>query len=200
MKQFARIILASQSKSRAQVLAGAGLRFETKPVDLDERTIRLQLLAENRPATEIAAALASEKARLVASAHPDYLVIGADQILECQGEILEKPGDMAGAATQLKALRGKTHHLHSAISVYKSGVEDWSFVQSAQMTMHDFDDEFLAGYLDNAEPGIVGCVGSYQLEGVGARLFDRIEGDYFTVLGLPLLALLSYLRTITAID
>ncbi len=204
MKQNARLILASQSKARAQILTGAGLEFETRPIDLNETAVRDGLMADNLPIPHIAEVLASRKATATAvttsDRESDYYIIGADQILECGGEIFEKPGNISNARAQLSQLRGKKHFLHSAVCVVRHGRVSWSFVESIEMTMWNFGDDFLDRYVENANPDIVNCVGGYQLEGLGANLFDRVEGDYFSVLGLPLLALLAYLRKISVIE
>ncbi len=200
MKQSGLIILASQSRARRALLRGAGLEFETIAADLDEASIRSEAKKNGDTVSHTALSLAQEKARIVSSVHPDHYIIGADQILDLAGQLFEKPGNLDGARQQLLQLCGRTHRLHSAICVVKNNNILWSHVTHAHMTMRQFDADFLEDYLDAAGSEIFDCVGCYQLEGSGAHLFDDIDGDYFSILGLPLLALLSFLRTIDVIN
>jgi septum formation protein len=191
-----RLVLASGSRSRRQMLDAAGLTFDVAPADVDERTIRETLQADDNgiePA-DVAEVLARAKAEAISHQRPDALVIGADQVLALDNEIFEKPGDLAGARSHLQKLRGRTHQLHSAVVLAQNGEVVWAHVDTASLTMHAFSADFLENYLALAGTVICDSVGAYQLEGLGAQLFERIEGDYFTILGLPLLPLLAELR------
>ena len=190
------VILASGSWSRRQLLEAAGVTFTAVPADVDERAIRETLQDgdnEIDPA-DVAEVLARAKAEHVSQAHPDAIVIGSDQILALGDEIFEKPPDMAGARNHLTKLRGRTHQLHCGVVLAQGGATIWSHVDTASLTMRSFTPAFLDAYLDGAGPSICASVGAYQLEGMGIQLFERIEGDYFTILGLPLLPLLGALR------
>jgi len=185
------LILASQSNSRRALLAGAGLRFRTEPTAIDERAIEAQM--DHAP-DELAVRLASAKAEIVSAIFPNAIVIGADQVLSLDGEVLHKPQDEAEARDRLDSLRGKTHTLLSGVALARGGETVWNTVETARLTMRDFTpserDEVLALEGDHA----LTSVGAYRLEGPSVRLFDMIEGDYFTILGLPLLPLLAALR------
>jgi septum formation protein len=187
------ILLASASRARREMLAAAGIAFTVQPADVDEPAVRGALAAETPPA-EVAAVLARTKATDVGARHRDSLVIGADQVLAFGDEILTKPGDEAGARVTLTKLRGKTHELHSAVAFAEDGRITWTHAATARLTMRDFSDAFLEEYLLRAGDRIGGSVGAYELEGPGVQLFERIEGDYFTILGLPLLPVLAELR------
>lgn len=190
------IILASGSASRRQLLSGAGVRFEAIPADVDERALRDAALADDPslgPAA-LALLLARAKAGEVAVHNPRAIVIGADQMLALGDVLYEKPRDMAEARTHLLAMRGRTHQLHGGIAVMAPGQAVWTHNATAHMTMRAFTPEFLEAYLAEAGPDICQSVGAYQLESVGIQLFERIEGDYFTILGLSLLPLLAHLR------
>lgn len=191
------LVLASGSRSRRQMLDAAGVTFDIAPADVDERTIRETLQADNsgiEPA-DVAEVLARAKAETVSRQRPDALVIGADQILALDEEIFEKPPDLAGARRHLQKLRGRTHQLHSAVVLAKGGEVIWAQVDTASLTMVAVSADFLETYLARAGTVVCDSVGAYQLEGLGVQLFERIEGDYFTILGLPLLPLLAELRT-----
>lgn len=190
------LVLASGSRSRRQMLEAAGLTFDVAPADVDERTIRETMQADDsgiEPA-DVAEALARAKAETIGRQYPDALVIGADQVLALDDETFEKPRDIAGARRHLQKLRGRTHQLHAAVVLARSGEVVWAHVDTASLTMHAFSADFLENYLMLAATVICDSVGAYQLEGLGVQLFERIEGDYFTVLGLPLLPLLGELR------
>lgn len=186
------LILASQSRVRQTLLSNAGLSFEAKPAAIDERVIQKNsgLIA----AGEIAAHLAREKARSVSLQSPGRYVIGADQTLECEGRMFNKPAGRAGAAEHLCALSGRTHALHAAIAVVRNGEALFENVSVARLTMRELSEDTIRAYLDVAGDAVTTSVGAYQLEGLGVHLFDRIEGDHFTILGLPLLPLLAFLR------
>lgn len=188
------LILASASPARAEMLKGAGLTFEVVPAVVDEVGLREHLLAEGAPLSEVAGLLAEVKARAVSRSHPGALVIGADQILLLGHEVFEKPGDIQNARQTLQHLRGKTHELISAVTLVHNGDTVWQGSDAARLTMRDFSREFLEDYLEAEGDAVLSCVGAYRLEGPGAQLFERVEGDYFTILGLPLLQLLGVLR------
>jgi septum formation protein len=187
------LILASQSTARQALLANAGIAFEAIPAGLDERAIRLaSALSAPR---EIAALLAREKALFVSAKHPGRYVVGADQTLMLGGRLFSKPAGRAQAAAQLQALAGQAHELHSAAAVARDGEILFENVSIARMTMRRLDEAAISAYLDAAGEAVTTSVGAYQLEGMGVHLFERIEGDHFTILGLPLLPLLKFLRS-----
>lgn len=187
-----RLILASASKARREMLSNVGLVFESIPADIDENRVIHD--DDGLSPADKAKKLAFEKARAVAADHTGALVIGSDQILMHEEKILQKAPDKAAALEKLKALRGDWHELISAVSVVQDEKELWSAVERASLKMADLDDAALDAYADKAGPGLTACVGAYELEGPGAALFDKIDGDYFTILGMPLLPLLTYLR------
>jgi septum formation protein len=186
------LVLASKSEVRRLVLANAGIPIETYPADIDERGVEAK--TATRDPGEIAALLAREKARAIAARLPGRLVLGADQTLALGERRFSKPPDRAGAREQLKALRGQTHALHSAIALMHDGAVVFEHRATARLTMRVFSDDFLEIYLDLAGTAATASVGGYQLEKTGIELFERIEGDHFTILGLPILALLEHLR------
>ena len=186
------LLLASRSDIRGKILAAAGLRFAIRPVQIDERATEDK--AGGLDAASAAALLARAKADAVAATQAGYLVLGADQTLALGNKRFNKPGNRTEAAQQLRALRGQTHALHSALALVQDGKVLFELVDTARLTMRDFSDRFLDDYLDMVGDAALGSVGGYQLEGIGIHLFDRVEGDYFTILGLPLLPLLAYLR------
>jgi septum formation protein len=188
------VVLASASKSRAQLLAAAGLAFEVVPAHADEDAVKAALKAEGATAVQCAETLAEIKAVQVSQRLPDCLVIGADQMLECDGVWFDKPADLDGARAHLRAMRGKTHVLPTAVAVVLGGQVIWHHSASPRLTMRAFSDAFIAHYIANTGPRILSSVGAYQLEGWGVQLFDRIDGDFATILGLPLLPLLAFLR------
>jgi septum formation protein len=188
------IILASASSARAELLRGAGVTFTTETAGIDEPEVRRTLRAEAAAAPRAAATLAELKAMRVSRDHPGALVIGADQILEFHGQWLAKPGDQAGARRDLGLLRGKMHMQVSAVCVVRDQTLVWQHTETARLTMRDFSDDFIKTYLDEAGDGVLVVPGAYRLEGLGAQLFVRVDGDYFTILGLPLLPLLDFLR------
>jgi septum formation protein len=187
------LILASQSRARQALLSNAGIEFEAVPADLDERGIARDsgLLGPG----EIAALLAREKAMSVSALHASRLVVGADQTLALGPRLFSKPENRARAAEQLRALAGHSHELHSAVAVARDGAILFAEVSVARMTMRSLGDPEIDAYLDEVGAAVTSSVGVYQLEGAGVHLFERIEGDHFTILGLPLLPLLAFLRS-----
>ncbi len=194
------VILASGSKARASVLAGAGVAFEVAVAGVDEGAVKAGLLAEGNGPREVADALAELKAIKVSRKRPGMLVIGADQTLDLGGALFDKAESMAEARERLAMLRGKTHKLHSAVVVALDGTAIWREVPAARLTMRPFTDAFLDSYLAGAGESILGSVGCYRLEDEGVQLFSRIDGDYFTILGLPLMGLLDLLRRHGTLD
>jgi nucleoside triphosphate pyrophosphatase len=186
------LVLASQSRARQMLLGNAGLAYEAVPADIDERAIQ-QKSGLLKPG-EIAALLAQEKALFVSSKMPGRYVVGADQTLALGQRLFSKPAGRAQAADQLRALAGNTHELHSAVAVARGSKLLFSEVAIARMTMRQLSGDEIRTYLDTAGEAVATSVGAYQLEGLGVHLFDRIEGDHFTILGLPLLPLLAFLR------
>jgi septum formation protein len=188
------IVLASGSAARRTLLEAAGLRIAVDPARLDEAPLKLLLRDQNAGPARIAAHLAEAKAAEVSARTPNALVIGADQTLDLDGAEFDKPRDRAEARAQLQALRGRTHRLISAVAVLRDGEIRWTHAAEARLAMRDCSDAFLDEYLDRVGPAVQHSVGAYQLEGLGAQLFTAIEGDFFTILGLPLLPLLEFLR------
>ena len=186
------LILASQSRARQTLLGNAGIPFEAVPAGIDERAVQRNsgLSAPN----EIAVLLAREKALFVSSKNPGRYVVGADQTLALGERLFSKPSGRAQAAEQLRALAGSSHELHSAVAVARDGQIMFADVSLARMTMRPLSESEIVGYLDAAGEAVTTSVGAYQLEGLGVHLFERIEGDHFTILGLPLLPLLAFLR------
>jgi septum formation protein len=187
------LVLASQSRARQTLLANAGINFETVPAEIDERAV--QQASHLTAPGDIAALLAREKSLAVSARLPDRIVVGADQTLALGSRLFSKPAGRAQAAEQLHALAGGTHELHSAVAVARDGKILFSDVTSARMTMRNLSEAEIDGYLDEAGEAVTSSVGAYQLEGLGVHLFERIEGDHFTILGLPLLPLLAFLRS-----
>lgn len=194
------LILASGSSIRAQMLRQAGLEFEVIRPAVDEDMLRDAMLSEGASPRDLADALAEMKALRVSEKRPEALVIGCDQVLDLGGQVLTKPATREDAAAQLRALRGKRHSLLSAVVICDAGKPIWRHIGQVRLMVRDFSDVWLEGYLDRNWPDIAESVGAYKLEKEGVRLFSRVEGDYFTVLGLPLLDLLSYLSLRGDID
>ncbi len=187
-------MLASASSARAQVLDGAGIPYLRDPASIDEGVIKSAFRAKGATAAAVAEALAQAKAEAVSKRHQGALVVGADQILECGDTWLDKPTDGERAASHLRTLSGRTHSLVSAVCVVRDGERAWRHVETARLTMWAFDDAFIERYLERAGQAALESLGAYRLEGLGMQLFSDIQGDFFAILGLPLLPLLAFLR------
>jgi septum formation protein len=186
------IILASTSKIRGKILSAAGIKFSVLDSELDEEKAK-NSLTDFSP-RKISLELARLKSEKISRQHPKVMTIGADQVLGFENRIFNKPASRPDAEKQLSMLRNATHTLYSAVSCAVSGAEVWNHCSEARLTMRDFTPEFLSSYLDGSPPDYLSSVGAYKLEETGIQLFEKIEGDYFTVLGLPMLPLLSFLR------
>jgi septum formation protein len=189
-----RLILASASLSRRSLLAAAGLRFEAVPAQVDEAKVKRAAWADGMSAADTVLALADLKAALVAGCNPTALVIGADQILVCDGVWFDKPADQAAARAQFGALRGKAHTLATGVVCHHGGAQVWHHLAEPRLEMRQFSDEFLEAYLAGEGEAVTSTVGAYRLEGRGVHLFERVDGDHSAILGLPLLPLLGFLR------
>ncbi|MEP1329342.1 nucleoside triphosphate pyrophosphatase [Pseudophaeobacter sp.] len=196
----AHILLASGSQIRAQLLRQAAVPFEVVVARVDEEAIKAALLAEGTSPRDIADALAEAKARKVSAKHPGVLVLGCDQVLDLENQLLSKPTSPEDALEQLKQMRGKRHMLLSAAVIYRDGEPIWRHVGQVRLRMHDSSDAYLTSYVARNWDSIQHAVGAYKLEEEGVRLFSNIEGSYFNVLGLPLVELLNYLGLQGVID
>ncbi|MEM7545053.1 MAG: Maf family nucleotide pyrophosphatase [Pseudomonadota bacterium] len=188
------VVLASTSPTRAALLRNAGLMVETIAPAVDEEEVKLSLRADGVAPRDQADALAEMKALRVSSRMSGVLTIGADQVLECDGEAFDKPVDQAHAADQLRRLRSKTHYLHSAAVIAFDGAPIWRHIAKARLTLRPFSDAFLDEYLADMGDDALATAGAYKIEGKGVQLFSQISGDYFGILGLPLVELLGFLR------
>lgn len=197
--QTTTILLASGSKTRADLLRGAGLDIQVEPANVDEDAIKQSLREEGASAALVAEALSDLKALKMSLRYPDTLVIGADQTLDCNGVWFDKPPDMDHLRGHLMALSGQTHSLFAGVSVMRNGQRLWGMVDPAEMVMRKLTPDFIDRYVAAVGEDALGSVGGYRLEGLGAQLFSKVSGDYFTVLGLPLLPLLGFLRQNQAI-
>jgi len=198
-----RVVLASASKTRLDLLAAAGLEVEAVPSGLDERAVIAAIAADDTdglPPADVAAVLAAAKAETVSEMRPGEIVIGADQTLEFDGDLFVKPETIEEARSNLLRLRGKTHLLHAAVSIVRDGESLWSGLETAALTMREFTPQFLGRYSVAAGSDMLESVGSYRIEGLGMQLFDRIEGDHTTILGLPMLPVLTELRKLGVVD
>ena len=190
LQDKAKLVLASGSQVRANILRGAGIDFEICPSQVDEDLLKGKIT--NGP--DLALSLAAEKARAVADKYSDQPVLGADQILSCDGKLFDKPRNMDEARENLIFMRGKTHQLINGLVLILNGQSAWQNTATASLTMREFTDDFLDMYLEKAGTSILSSVGCYRLEAEGSQLFEKIDGDYFTILGLPLMPLLGALR------
>ena len=188
------IVLASASQSRARLLSDAGVLFTAEPAYVDEESIKLSLKAEGADALAAAETLAELKAVKISRTYPQALVIGADSILDFNGTWFDKPADMDHAKAHLMTLRGQTHHIATAAVVALGGARIWHVRDRPSLTMRHFSDAFLDQYLTAAGDVLLSSVGAYHLEGLGVHLFEKIDGDFFSILGLPLMPVLSFLR------
>ncbi len=188
------LVLASASGVRARLLREAGLRFGVRPADINEAEAKAELRAKGIQNEDVARALAEAKALNVSGASPQALVLGCDQVLVCEGRLFDKPRDLTEARENLMFLCGKAHTLISACALAQGGKVVWQHEEHATLTMRRFSDVFLEAYLKSEGPAVLSSVGCYQLEGRGAQLFDKVEGDFFSILGLPLISVLGALR------
>jgi septum formation protein len=194
------LILASKSRIRSDLLANAGIDFETEGAEIDERAVEDAVSGSGITPGEVATILAEAKALAVSERHPSAIVIGADQTLSLDDEILHKTGNMEAARRRLLQLSGRTHMLNSAVVLVRNGEAVWRHLSEVQMTMRPLTPGFIGRHLSRTGDQVLASVGAYQLEGEGIQLFEKIEGDYFAVLGLPLLPLLEELRHLGEID
>ncbi|MFN0114849.1 MAG: Maf family protein [Paracoccaceae bacterium] len=188
------VVLASASAARADMLRAAGLNFTVRPARIDEAAIRASLEAGGAAPRDVADALAGMKAARIANGAPSALVLGCDQILDLDGRALGKPATPAEAESQLRSLSGRTHRLWSAAVVFEDGRPVWRQVGRAELTLHPLSPAFIGRYVGRNWESIRGCVGGYRIEGEGIRLMAKVEGDWFTIIGLPLIELLTWLR------
>ncbi|RFB87286.1 septum formation protein Maf [Rhizobium leguminosarum bv. trifolii] len=195
-----KLILASSSPFRRMLMENAGLSFEAHAARIDERAVEAPLEKAGATPDAVALVLAKAKAEDVSSRFPDRLVIGSDQTMSLGDRVFHKPRDMADAANHLQALSGVTHRLNSAVAIVSNGAVVWEHLAHADLTMRPLTAEFIARHLARVGDRALSSVGAYQLEGEGIQLFEKIEGDYFTILGLPMLPLLKKLRDLGAID
>ncbi|MBX5136138.1 Maf-like protein [Rhizobium lentis] len=195
-----KLILASSSPFRRMLMENAGLSFEAHPAEIDERAVEAPLEKAGAKPDTVACILAKAKAEDVSARFPEALVIGSDQTMSLGDRVFHKPKDMADAANHLRALSATTHRLNSAIAIVRDGAVLWEHIGHAELTMRSLTEDFIARHLARVGKRALSSVGAYQLEGEGVQLFEKIEGDYFTILGLPMLPLLGKLREFGAID
>lgn len=188
------IILASGSHARQAMLNNAGIQFDIDPADIDEAAIKRSAVSRRIAPSRIAVELATAKAKLVSARHPNAIVIGSDQILDVDGNLLSKVRDMHQAAEQIRNLEGRDHYLHSAAVCCRNGNIEFESVETALLTMWPLRPAEITAYLDEVGPAILGSVGCYHIEGRGVRLFRKLEGSHFTIMGMPLVPLLGHLR------
>jgi len=192
-----KILLASASAIRAEIMTNAGIDFSVSPTNVDEDSIKNQCLQENRSVPYLVEKLAFAKANALAlpdNGNGNDIIIGADQVLEFEGRVYDKPNSVKQAHLRLTELRGREHRLIGAVCILQKGEDPWCHISTTKLQMRNFSDEFLKGYIEEEGEALTTCVGAYKFEGRGASLFDRVEGDFFSILGLSLLPLLSELR------
>lgn len=189
------LLLASRSSARLAVLRGAGLPVEARPVAIDERAIEAEARGTGAAPDDVARVLAQAKALAASALAPGRVVLGADQTLALGGDILHKPPTLEAARAQVRQLAGRTHVLHAAVAIVRDEEVLFETVETAQLTMRDLSDEAIEGYFAAAGPQVIESVGAYQIEGPGVQLFERIDGDHFTILGLPILPVLACFRS-----
>ncbi|MEM8653042.1 MAG: Maf-like protein [Pseudomonadota bacterium] len=194
------IILASKSQFRASLLENAGVKFTTDSANIDEREVEAPLLEAELGGADVAEVLGIAKATDVSSRNVDAYVIGCDQTLSLEGELLHKPEDMEAARRRLLQLSGKTHELNSSVAIVRNGEVLWSHVEVCRITFRDLDPGFVGRHTSEVGEILLQSVGAYQIEGPGVQLFEKIEGDYFSIMGLPLLALLAEMRKLKLVD
>lgn len=194
------LVLASASPFRRQLMKNAGLSFKAEAARIDERAVEVSLEDSGSNPDDVALELAIAKAREVASRHPGALVIGSDQTLSLESRIYHKPRNMSEAADHLRSFSGKTHRLNSAVALVRDDMLLWEHVSHAILTVRPLSDAFIKRHLERVGDRVLASVGAYQLEGEGIQLFEKVDGDYFTIVGLPLLVLLGKLRELGAID
>jgi len=194
------IILASKSIYRQQLLTNAGVQFTAISVDIDEREIEAPLLEAGLGGADVAEVLAIAKAENVSVGNPDDYVIGSDQTLSLDGELLHKPEDVEAAQKRLLLLSGKTHELNSSIAIVRNGETVWTYVEVAYITFRELDPGFIGRHTAEAGDKLLTSVGAYQIEGLGVQLFKKVEGDFFSIMGLPILPLLKKLRELDLVD
>ncbi|MBS28199.1 MAG: hypothetical protein CL566_04635 [Alphaproteobacteria bacterium] len=190
----ATLVLASGSSVRTRLLTAAGVPHQVEPANIDEGEVRDRLLAEDASHDVIAEVLAELKAQKVSERHPDAIVLGADQILSCNGDLFEKPAGLEGVRAHLNALSGKSHTLHTSVCAISAGDVIWHHNSGPKLRMRTFSDGFIDRYVEAAGLAVCETVGGYQMEGLGVHLFEEIEGDFYDILGLPMLPLLAFLR------
>jgi len=195
-----RLVLASASASRRSLLTAAGLTFDVRPADIDEAMVKHDALVERTNAETAALRLADLKAAAIVRHEPDAIVIGADQILVCNGAWFDKPVDVSAAREQLRVLRGRSHFLVTAVVCHRGDARVWHHVAVPRLVMRDFSDDFLDQYLAAEGDAVISAVGAYRLEGRGIQLFDAVEGEHTAVLGLPMLPLLAFLRSVRCVE
>jgi len=194
------IILASKSKFRSQLLTNAGIGFDAVAADIDERAVEEPLLKAGLEGADIAEVLAIAKATNISEQYPGAHIIGSDQTLSLNGELLHKPEDMNAAMRRLLLLSGKTHELNSAVTIVKDGEVLWKHTSVAKITFRELDAGFIGRHLAQAGEEVLSSVGAYQIEGLGIQLFKKVEGDYFSIMGLPVLPLLTELRRLKLVE
>ena len=187
------IILASKSQIRSELLRKAGLKITVFDANIDEQEVKFSYMNEGYSARDLADVLADMKAKKLSCKYLDKLVIGCDQIMECNGQILSKVNNPTGLVDQLKFLRNKSHTLYSACVVYSANKAEWRFIGSATITMHNLSDEYISNYVDDNWSEVKHCVGGYKIENSGISILSKINGDYFSILGLPIIQLLNHL-------